>query len=448
MPHLHLQRPSLVALWPARLHALRSRLSPLRRAQSPFRDKRRHAMKKWNYYNDNDPQVCEWARQLIGAKLVADGEVDCRSITDIDPKELEDFVQCHFFCGILGWPLALQLAGWPGDRPVWTGSCPCQPFSGAGKRHGAADQRHLWPDFYALVAQCRPATLFGEQVAGDLGREWLAGVRLDLEDLGYACGIADLCAAAVGAPHRRSRLYWAAHSRGGSQWSQPEQGEPARNGRSELEGSRLSIGLAHSQHPERRPQHDPGEHGRHRQDGGWPEAHRLPGTCGEIRGPGHTQNAGLPQREVSSSRAGQAMVSVERQSPEQAGSGPDHAPGHGRQVRSFLHPEHDGQGPDQGCEPGGLEDSAGNGSPSGIPKSESGEKGRPEVSNDRGNFWSDALRHECRDGKARRISPQPALFPLADGLPGRVGLLRGSGNAIVPQLAAVFIRAAAEALNL
>ena len=113
---------------------------------------------------------------------------------------------------IAGWSLALRYAGWPNERPVWTGSCPCQPFSSAGKRQGATDERHLWPAFQQLIAQCRPPTVFGEQVASKDGREWLSAVRYDLESLGYACGAADLPAAGVGAPHIRQRLWWVAES--------------------------------------------------------------------------------------------------------------------------------------------------------------------------------------------------------------------------------------------
>jgi DNA (cytosine-5)-methyltransferase 1 len=166
--------------------------------------------KKWAYYNDNDPFVCEWARNLIKANLVMDGEVDCRDINTVDPKEIGKFVQAHFFCGILGWPYALRLAGWPENRPVWTGSCPCQPFSCAGKGKGDEDNRHLWPAFRRLIEIGKPPAVFGEQVASKDGRLWLDGVRIDLEDLGYAVGAADLCAAGCGAPHIRQRLFWVA----------------------------------------------------------------------------------------------------------------------------------------------------------------------------------------------------------------------------------------------
>ena len=162
------------------------------------------------WYNEIDTFAAAWLRELIADGLIADGEVDERSILDVRPDDLRGFTQCHFFAGIGGWSGALRLAGWPDDRPVWTGSCPCQPLSVAGQRKGHADSRHLWPAFHDLIAVCQPATVFGEQVASKLGREWLAGVRADLESSGYACGAADLCAAGVGAPHIRQRLWWVA----------------------------------------------------------------------------------------------------------------------------------------------------------------------------------------------------------------------------------------------
>lgn len=162
------------------------------------------------YYNEIDPYAAQWLRNLIAAGHIAPGDVDERSIVDVRGDDLAAYTQCHFFAGIGGWSYALRLAGWPDDRPVWTGSCPCQPLSSAGQRKGHADKRHLWPAFYGLIAECSPAIVFGEQVAGRDGKEWLAGVRVDLESIGYACGCADLCAAGVGAPHVRQRLFWVA----------------------------------------------------------------------------------------------------------------------------------------------------------------------------------------------------------------------------------------------
>ena len=162
------------------------------------------------YYNEHDPFAAAWLRELIKAGLIAPGEVDERSIEEIQPSDLRGFTQCHFFAGIGGWSYALRLAGWPDECPTWTGSCPCQPLSVAGSRQGHADRRHLWPTFYRLIAECRPPVVFGEQVASKDGREWFAAVRADLEGVGYACGGADLCAASVGAPHIRQRLFWVA----------------------------------------------------------------------------------------------------------------------------------------------------------------------------------------------------------------------------------------------
>lgn len=165
-------------------------------------------MTAWAYYNEWDEPTAAWLRELIVRGLVAPGEVDTRSITEVSPDDLRGFTQAHFFAGIGGWSYALRLAGWPDDRPVWTGSCPCQPFSVGGARKGERDHRHLWPDFFALIAECGPPTIFGEQVASPDGRAWLARVFDDLEGASYAVAGADLCAAGAGAPHNRPRLYF------------------------------------------------------------------------------------------------------------------------------------------------------------------------------------------------------------------------------------------------
>lgn len=150
------------------------------------------------FYNEHDPKAAAWLRELVAQGHIAPGIVDERSISDIAPDELAGFAQCHFFAGIGVWPLALRAAGWADDRPVWTGSCPCQPFSAAGKGEGFHDPRHLWPDWYWLIQQRRPAVILGEQVASKDAMVWLDHVSADLEAEGYAFGAADLCAAGAG----------------------------------------------------------------------------------------------------------------------------------------------------------------------------------------------------------------------------------------------------------
>jgi len=165
------------------------------------------------YYNEIDLYAAEWIRNLIKAGHIADGEVDTRSIIDVQPDDIRHFDQCHFFAGIAGWSHALRLAGWADDRKIWTGSCPCQPFSVAGKGKGTDDERHLWPHFFRLIRGCRPPVVMGEQVAGAAGYGWLDGVRSDLESEGYAINGVDIPACAANAPHIRSRLYWVANTK-------------------------------------------------------------------------------------------------------------------------------------------------------------------------------------------------------------------------------------------
>jgi DNA (cytosine-5)-methyltransferase 1 len=166
------------------------------------------------YYNENDRHAAAWLRALMSEGLIAEGVVDERSIKDVPPNDLRGFDQCHFFAGIGGWSRALRLAGWPDDRPVWTGSCPCQSFSNLGKQLGFSDPRHLWPEMFRLIAERRPAAFFGEQVADAIRFGWLDLVAGDLERADYAVGAAVFPAAAVGAPHQRDRLYFVADSHG------------------------------------------------------------------------------------------------------------------------------------------------------------------------------------------------------------------------------------------
>jgi len=157
-------------------------------------------------YNEIDRYCCDWLSNLMDAGEITPGKIDDRSIRDLGPDDVRGYERVHFFAGIGGWDVALDLAGW-GTRPVWTGSCPCQPFSKAGRGKAADDERHLWPAWFSLIAQCRPPVVFGEQVE-TFARGWIDLVFTDLETEGYACAQAVLPAAGVGAPHIRHRTYW------------------------------------------------------------------------------------------------------------------------------------------------------------------------------------------------------------------------------------------------
>lgn len=182
------------------------------------------------YYNEIDPYAAQWLRNLIAAGHIAPGDVDTRSIADVRPADLVGYDQCHFFAGLGGWSYALRLAGWEDSRPCWTGSCPCQPFSAAGKGEGFDDPRHLWPIWRDLIAECKPPVLFGEQVAS--ATDWQRLVYRDLEAVGYAVGGLPLEAASIGALHRRDRFWLVADA----QWDQQPRtescnGAPGRVGR-------------------------------------------------------------------------------------------------------------------------------------------------------------------------------------------------------------------------
>jgi DNA (cytosine-5)-methyltransferase 1 len=173
------------------------------------------------YYNEIDPYAAEWLRNLISDGHIAHGDVDERSIADVQPKDLLDYDQCHFFAGIGGWSLAARIAGWPDDRAMWTGSCPCQPFSQAGRKLGTTDARHLWPEFFRLIQQRCPPVVFGEQVASPAGLSWFDQVSSDLEREGYAIGAADIATAGLGSPVQGHRIFFVASSGlGGCRWDE------------------------------------------------------------------------------------------------------------------------------------------------------------------------------------------------------------------------------------
>ena len=166
-----------------------------------------------HYYNEFNPESAAMLRQFMADGLIPHGIVDPRPIQEVRPDDLKGYTQCHFFAGVAGWQFALQLAGWPEDRPVWTGSCPCQPFSAAGRQKGKVDDRHLWPVWFRLIEECEPDTIFGEQVASAVTYGWLDDVYEGLEAQNYAVGAVVLPASSVGAPHKRDRLWFVADTR-------------------------------------------------------------------------------------------------------------------------------------------------------------------------------------------------------------------------------------------
>ena len=233
------------------------------------------------YYNECDPYAAEWLRNLIAAGHITPGDVDTRSIVDVRPSDVAGYTRCHWFAGIGIWDCALGLAGWPAGLPVWTGSCPCQPFSAAGGRSGFADERHLWPAWYHLVRECRPAIVLGEQSASNGALHWLDLVQADLEAAGYACGPVDLCA--IGGEHKRQRLWFVAHADG---WDTSSEG--------------LQRGWEHRQQPQVRLARPRREYewlvcrdGQRRavEPGTLPVTHAYPGRLGRVRPYGNAIDA-------------------------------------------------------------------------------------------------------------------------------------------------------------
>ena len=337
-----------------------------------------------NYYNEWDSFAAKWLKELIKDGLIPDGEVDSRSIEDVEPSDLKGFTQCHFFCGIGGWSRALQLAGWSSDRPVWTGSPPCQPFSTAGKQSGKDDLRHLWPVFFNLIRECRPPTIFGEQVASAIRFGWLDDLQRDLEAEDYAAAAFVLPGGSVSAPHKRDRLFFVADSNN----TQCQRGRLPR-------GDDKKDNTSWSDEKYNQAVADSTSNGQKRQR--------------EVGRPiGSEESSGREvDRAINDGGVGSSVSPCSEKSlgdTDNPGGETLSANGMGDADRSYSNSEQ----------------------PSSTSKQD---------------FWSDSEIIYCRDGKYRPIPTEPALFPLANGIPNRVGILRGAGNAIIPQAAAEIIKA-------
>ena len=96
---------------------------------------------------------------------------------------------------------------------ILTAGYPCQPFSQAGKRQGEKDERHLWPEVLRIITECRPAFVVCENVVGHVALG-LDQVLSDLEGKGYKSQPFVIPACAVGAPHRRDRVWIVGYANG------------------------------------------------------------------------------------------------------------------------------------------------------------------------------------------------------------------------------------------
>lgn len=246
------------------------------------------------------------------------------------------------------------------------------------QRRGFTDERHLWPAWFHLIDQRRPCTVFGEQVASKDGLPWLDLVCSDLEDTGYAVAPFDICAAGIGAPHIRQRLWFVAHAEGGGSGA-GLRGNGQAGSRGIISANNgAAYGLCHTL---REGLEGHAGHGGPAQ--GWKESFGPASETGDFSGLAEAEQINTGERGRTGSKEGARI---------QCG-----IVANGRSVLGAERP-----GPVNG-------------------------------------LWRDADWLLCRDGKWRPV--EPGTFPLAHGVPARVGRLRAYGNAIVPEVAAEFVRA-------
>lgn len=388
-------------------------------------------MSKFAYYNEFDPKAAAWIKQLIKNGMIADGEVDERSITEVTADEIRGFTQHHFFAGIGGWSYSLRLAGWADDRPVCTASLPCQPFSVAGAQKGVDDERHLLPHFIKLVKQCNFQTIFGEQVPGAIKHGWLDDLCTEMEREKYRVGQIVLTAAGEGASHIRQRLYWAADSiNKGSQGRLSRWQDTERETVSGHAGCSGTVGgLSDTENG-----NGGGESQLTASSGR--ESRNQFGGDGSCSGVGISSSLRLESERAELETAGATRTS---------------------EIFDGLANTIDSS--NRG-EIGGI-----NGEKNGraIGNRENINQSRESIGASAYDDWSEPEWLYCRDEKYRPI--KPSIKPLANGLPrgmgyssdpsesidadntqeARVMRLKGYGNAIVPQVAASFIKAFMEA---
>ena len=356
----------------------------------------------------------------------------------------------------------------PSRPDVICGGFPCQPFSQAGKQRAQDDPRHLWPEMFRLIRECRPTWVVGENVAGII-KLGLDEVLADLEGEGYATRTFNIPACAVGAPHLRQRLWIVAHSDSESEPDKPlDGGAGARQLGFEFGGSEAAP---HGPDPDNDGSHRATEHkqntkhgktqlrdeqvrelGSVGQDVADPESVHGQGSVrqGDSRGKpekkaagrggvvGNAQHDGLP----SSEGRGRLLDKSEEQRRKKEVRKSKGASGSSRDVAD---PQHEGDGgrrlsgprEDKGKNGQGSSDQSwGCGETLADPRcdTEGSCKGvqRGAAKRSKGSF-------DAGDGgdirPEERWAVEPDVGRLVDGLPNRVPQLRALGNSIVPQIA-------------
>ena len=330
--------------------------------------------------------------------------------------EWADLATPVLFCDIESWSRQILAKHWPHvpisddvrklasdpdrlvpDCDILTAGYPCQPFSFAGKRKGTADDRHIWPEIFAIVQAKRPDWCVFENVSGHINMG-LDEVLSDLEGENYTVQAFVVPACALNAPHRRDRVWIVAHT---NRNGQPDGTQHEQR----LEPFEANDPDANSQRSHREKQH------KHRNSEPPDRKKRDLGSVREIlAGRGNTEN-----RETFDVAHADSITDAQHRSNHtiESESGSGNSDKSGSRTNAWRLSDTGKNENVANANSNRRERQRPKRNDEGSPGLRGGKTGRNE------NFW---------------IS-EPAVGRVAHGIPRRVDRLRGLGNAIVPQIA-------------